>query len=483
MKFIKKHRSIVILLSVFALIYASITFVNHYFFRTYALDLGAYTNALYDYRNFQWNDSTVFKEIGENLLSDHFDVYLILAAPLSFLFGTSTLLVVQFLMMLLGGLGVYTYFNSFSEGKKVAIWAALSFLSFFGVFAAFSFDYHSNVVATCLIPWFFHFVKSSQYGKAILFFFLIIVGKENMALFLTFICLGLAFEYRSEVFKRNLLLLGTIFGFASFFIITTTIMPTFANSGGYPHFHYSFLGANFSEAILHILKHPIDSFQVLFINHNDSISSDFIKLETHILVFFSGLYLLVRKPQYLLMLIPIYFQKMFHDNSGMWGIGGQYSIEFAPILAIGAFEVIKDFCSSRISNVFTALVVVGTIGATFRSMDETECWTDKTRIRFYDAQHYQSDVNINKIRIELNKIPKNAVVSAQTSILPQLALRESIYQFPMVKDAKFIVLCSKFNTYPFPQNEFDSLIITFKQSPDWQKISDGELLILRKIAH
>ena len=62
-----------ILTALFVAIYSLISFVNHYNFRTYALDLGAYTNAIYDYSHFKWNDSTVFKEIQENILADHLD--------------------------------------------------------------------------------------------------------------------------------------------------------------------------------------------------------------------------------------------------------------------------------------------------------------------------------------------------------------------------------------------------------------------------
>ena len=42
-----------IILIVFGTVYVLISFVNHYNFRTYALDLGAYTNALYKYAHFQ----------------------------------------------------------------------------------------------------------------------------------------------------------------------------------------------------------------------------------------------------------------------------------------------------------------------------------------------------------------------------------------------------------------------------------------------
>ena len=67
----------------------------------------AYTNALYDYSHLNWNDSTVFKSGAENLLADHFDLYLILFAPLSLIFKTYTLLIVQIVFILIGGMGIY----------------------------------------------------------------------------------------------------------------------------------------------------------------------------------------------------------------------------------------------------------------------------------------------------------------------------------------------------------------------------------------
>ena len=77
----KEHWQLIILVILFASLYSFISLVNHYNFRTYALDLGLYTNALYDYLHLQWNDSSVFKEINENLLADHFDLYLIIFSP------------------------------------------------------------------------------------------------------------------------------------------------------------------------------------------------------------------------------------------------------------------------------------------------------------------------------------------------------------------------------------------------------------------
>ena len=107
---LRKEPFLWVSLLIAACIYTLISWVNHYCFRTYTLDLGAYTNALYDYAHFSWNDSTAFKAIPENLLADHFDLYLPLFSPLIFIFGTYTLLVVQLVAVLFCGIGGYCYF-------------------------------------------------------------------------------------------------------------------------------------------------------------------------------------------------------------------------------------------------------------------------------------------------------------------------------------------------------------------------------------
>jgi len=334
----------------FALLYASISLVNHYNLRTYALDLGAYTNAMYDYLHFQWNDSTVFKEIPENLLADHFDLYLIIFSPLSLLFGSYTLLIVQLVAVLAGGWGVYRYFSLNKTNLGLALMATAYYYLFFGNFSAISFDYHSNVVASALVPWLFVFVKQRKLGLTTLMVILIVVAKENISLWLAFIALALSLEYRHDRTLRNYLLLVFILCLGYFVLITSVVMPWFSNDSVYPHFHYSVLGSNSAEALLFLIKHPWESLKVLFINHINHPLGDYIKAELHILLLVAGLPLLLRKPHFFLMLIPIYFQKLFHDNVAMWGIDGQYSVEFAPIMAIGVFSVIETSANIRMKK-------------------------------------------------------------------------------------------------------------------------------------
>jgi uncharacterized membrane protein len=475
-----KNRKLITIILGFGILYALISIVNHYLFRTYALDLGAYSNALYDYSHLSWNDSTVFKSNPENLLADHFDLYLILFAPLSLIFKTYTLLIVQIVFILFGGLGIYKYINYINNNERLAILATLFFFLFYGIYSALASDYHSNVIGACMVPWFFYFLKKKNLLKTILILVFILIGKENMSLWMAFICLGLIFEYRKEVYWRNFLAVCVAFCLFYFFMVTAVIMPSISNASAYPHFHYSALGSSYSEALTHIISHPIDSFVMFFTNHTSAPQGEYLKLELFIFLILSGLPILIKKPQYLLMLLPIFGQKLFHDNISMWGIHSQYSIEFAPILAIGIFVVLGEVKHLKLRNISSYVVIVLCLACTIRIMDSTLYLNDKSKIRVYQKSHFEREYPTSEIRKKLNEIPENAIVSAQSPFVSQLAYRDNIYEFPIVKDAEYLVYSIYEDTYPLNEERFEEEINKINASNEWQKECDQDGFVILK---
>ena len=483
LNFLSKYKYLILVFIFFGVIFSLISFVNHYYFRTYALDLGLYTNALYDYSHFQWNDSCVFKFASENLLADHFDLYLVIFSPLSFIFGTYTLLIVQIIAILLGALGVFRYF-SISYQNKLPLWASTYFLLFFGIYSALSFDYHSNVIAAMILPWFFYAFKQKKYFLASAVFVLFLIGKENISLWAIFICIGLLFEYRKDR-KSILYIVGyLVFSVFYFILITSFVMPAISNSGAYPHIRYSVLGNTTMESLRFLITHPIESIRILFINHTTDTGMDFVKMEFHLFALISGLFVLFFKPQYLIMLIPIYFQKLFHDSSVTWSVDVHYSIELAPILAIGVFSFIGEMKKTWLRNSMIALVITGALLTSLRLMDKTIMLTDKSRLRFYKAIHYKRNYNVQLVHDKLNSLPADAIISTQTAFLPHLALRDKIYLLPFVKDAEYLVYSNKENTWPLNKEEFDEAIDKILQTHEWAvEFSNEDIIILRKIVN
>jgi uncharacterized membrane protein len=477
-----KNRWLLITVIFFAVVYALISLPNHYYFRTSALDLGLYTNALYDYIRFQWNDSTVFMEVPQNLLADHFDLYLIIFSPLSLLFGTYTLLIVQIIAVIAGGYGIFRYFSLVSENKWLPLLAMLHFFLFFGIFSAIAFDYHSSVVAAMILPWFFYFFRKENYKVSGILLLAMLISKENTGLWLFFVCLGLLFEYFRNRKAVGYLVIYSAFSALWFLVVVFFIMPALSNDGTFPHFRYSVLGNDPVSFITAFFSDPIGSIGILFTNHLPFPHGDFVKLEFHLFVFISGLYLLLFRPYYLLMLIPLYFQKMYHDNVWVWSVAYHYSAEFAPVLTLGAFSFISSVKKDDYIKLLSAVAIIGTLIATVRLMDNTVIFTNKSMIRFYKADHYQRDYDTHMVREAMTLIPPDAVVSAQSGFLPHLALRDRVYMFPIVRDAQYVIISEKENTYPLQPEEYTLTVKDLLTSPEWEFIvnKEGFWLLKRK---
>jgi len=156
---IKEHWPLIAILIFFALIFCSISIVNHYNFRTYAWDLGIRNNAIFDYAHFRWNEGllTIFKF--DNVLSDHFQLLPILFSPFYWIFGTYTMLILQIAAILFGGIGIYVYIRKYSGSRNTANLATVHFFSLWGIYSALGFDFHDNVVGAMFVPWFLYFIR------------------------------------------------------------------------------------------------------------------------------------------------------------------------------------------------------------------------------------------------------------------------------------------------------------------------------------
>jgi uncharacterized membrane protein len=167
----------------------------------------------------------------------------------------------------------------------------------------------------------------------------------------------------------------------------------------------------------------------------------------------------------------------------VWGIHGQYSVEFAPILAIGVFSGIAEFKNKKVERILGAIALAGVILSTVRIMDRTVLYTQKSRIRFYQAAHYQRNYDVKEVHRQLNRLPEDAKVSAQSQFVPHLALRDGIYQFPIIKDAEYIVFSEKEGKYPLNEEEFTTEIKKITESGQWEEhFRSEELVVLKRPA-
>ena len=309
MKDLFKLRNIILLCTFLAagIIFALISFVNHYHFRTFAFDLGLFNNAIYDFAHFRSNEVTMLYPNHYTFLQTHFSLFPVLVSPLFWIFGSYSLLVFQLIMILFGGWGVYRFTGLFTERFFLRIMALLHFFSMWGIYSALAFDYHDNVIGAMFVPWIFYYFKKERWLPVLVFSVLLLISKENMALWAVFIFIGLALIYRKEKTKRNFAMIWA--GASAFYFLTVIfyIIPAFSPySEAYTQFQmYSSLGNSAGEVLKNIFLHPVNTLRMLFENHNGSFYYDGVKMELHKVILLGGGFILLFRPKYFFMLIPL----------------------------------------------------------------------------------------------------------------------------------------------------------------------------------
>lgn len=478
---------IIIALGFFAL-YSLISLVNNYYFRTYAFDLGIRNNAMFDYTHFKWNQATVlypYKNF-DNVLGDHFCLLPIIVSPFRYLFGSYTLLIFQILAIIWGGIGIFKYVKLLTNSKLGYI-AQIHFYVMWGVFSALSFDYHDNVIAAMLVPWVFYYFKIEKFKLVSIYTLLILISKENMPLWAFFIFFGLFIHFWNERKKRNMAAIFALVSIVFFIILIKWLMPVIGGGAEYQHNSFTALGNSFSDVIMTVLTRPAYVFSLLFEippNAAKYLGAVGIKTELHLSVLLAGGIFLIRKPQFLIMLIPIYGQKLFNNDFVKWGVNLHYSIEFVPIITIAVYHFIKDVKIPRTAIYLAVLFMLINLGSTISLLDNrVSKYYSPVNSRFYQKQHYNREFNLDEVRNALKMIPNDASLSAHTIIVPKMAFREKIYSFPYVADAEYIFLINKpYETYPLNKEDYLDKIAEYKSSKEWLIFyeSDDVLIFKRK---
>ena len=477
----KRQRNITLasVIAVAGVLYALISLVNHYLFRTYALDLGLYNHFMYEYAHFRMPDLSLLDRAQASALSDHFDLYLMLLSPLVYVFGTYTLLVVQIAAVLLGGWGVYKLVGLYTDDGWMPLLAMAAFYFSFGVIHPFGFDYHSNVVTAMMLPWLLYYLKRKRFVWASLFVVLFVVGKENMSLWLFFIVIALMWDYRKD--KQTLwhLVAYAVFSLAYFFIINMIVMPKLGgNGGGFDR--YAYLGDNYVDIAKYLLMNPRETFRLLFVNTSGLPRFDGVKAEFYICALTTGLALTLLKPNYLIMLIPLIGQKMLSIDGMFWGISVQYSVEFMPVIVIASFLVIIRLKKQAWRMVLAGTLLLLVILTTFYTIGVPKAYASPEHICVYQDRHYkQSAFDVRYARELIRQIPDDASVCAASMFVPHLALRDHIGDFYYSRNmgADYVLI-----TKPYFDHKVHGTL-WFDNRDDFETVAtDGTIYLLKRVA-
>jgi uncharacterized membrane protein len=481
---LRAHYPALIVTAVFVVVYCLISLVNHSLYRSYALDLGLYTNAAWKYGHFMLPDRSLFLVNRDLLLADHFDLHLVLWSPLTYLFGQWTLLVVQIAAVALGGLGLYRFMMEVHPDRPLATVMMCCGFAFFGIYPAFAFDFHSSVVAAMALPWYLLALRQGKLGRSWWLLLFMIIAKENIGFWMFVVALASLALPRGVGIRRWQVLTQAAVALCWSVLVISVVMPALNESGQFQHNHYSVLGRNGGEIMENVFTHPFQVFRAFFedVQGKHPLGTS-IKLEFYFLLLLSGGWALFKRWPYLLMCAPVIAQKMLHDNTGMWGCFAHYCVEFSMILPLAVFGVVITLRQRWMKLVMASTALLFTIGATLYALDfplehQSHDHGYHDSIRFYQERHYVRRFDTGKVDRVLEMIPKDAAVSALSPLVPHLIARRDLYMYPVVDNAQYIILLPGDNPYPMEYPEYEQRIDGLRKDPAWRIVHDDPQIII-----
>jgi len=197
----------------------------------------------------------------------------------------------------------------------------------------------------------------------------------------------------------------------------------------------------------------------------------------------SGGVALVRRPWYLLMLVPVLAQKLLANDYGLWGINSQYSIEFAPLLALAVAETGQQLRSEARRRYFIITLALAALTTLFTLYKRQSKWYRKENTNFLVKSHYRSKLSVAALHAALAHVPDGVALSAQSNLVPWLTNRTKLYHFPVLRDAQYIALLQTpaESTWPLSADEHARAIARLRARPNIRVVyEDAQLIVLKR---
>lgn len=466
-----------LILVVFGILLFAMGILNHYFFRTFTFDYGNYNYAFWDYSHFRISRMPTYPA---SFLQDHFSFTLMYFVPIYWILnwttGTYTLILIQNTLILTAAWFTYKLILLKSDNVWMSIGVLIYYFTLLGRYTTFSCDANIAVISACFIPIFIYYFEIRKYLAAFFILVLSLLSRENIPLWFIFIFIVLIIDHRKDKKAVTLSLAGIAISIIYFILLFKVFIPSIETpEKQFSLFNYSALGANPGKALLFIISHPIETTKLFFINHLNDPAYDWVKSEFYLVYLISGGFVLFLRPKYLIWFIPIVAQKVLNDGYIRWGISTYYSIEVVTLLPLSVFAALSSIKQKRVQNGLILIVTVATLATTIYKLDEKHYvlpWTlSPEKVRFFDKQFLTSPLPISKINEAMALIPSNAKVSASDHLFPHLAQRQSIYLFPTVNDAEYVVFSVYDDYYLISHRDNEESRNTYFSDPQWELVA------------
>lgn len=439
----KAEKIILLLVVVYVIVFSGYTVFMHYAFKTYAWDLGIFTQSLWTTVNtgqpFHYTIETHVNP-SQNFFGTHFSPVLLLVVPVYAVFQSPlTLLVFQSFIIGLAALPVYWIGRDKLHSRVWGLAFSAAFLLHPGVHSMNCFDFHVEAFVPLFFLLAFFYLDSQKWLRGVVFAVLILTTVEFAPILVlvlsVYLFAKMAFHRsqlsRPAILKRISVLLGLAVASVAWFFVAFQVMYSVnpLKSVGLPG-NWDIWGRSMSEVVLNVIKNPIMALS-LMANPIDKVYYVFSALTPmFFLPLLAPIEFFLAAPWLLAALLSEYspYYQYYYQYFGL--IAGQLFI--AAIY--GARNVLKPpsvtLNMRTISGIEKKLVLLVVLLSLASSLAISPLGLPSLSTRRIELNSH-----VQMLHDVLSLVPPDASVATQNDILPHLAQREKISIFGWPKQS------------------------------------------------
>ena len=470
------------LMAVYLVYFGWFTMRSHDLFQTRAYDVGIYDQITWNTIRGRLFHCTIVEPF-TNSIADHFEPILLLLAPLYLIWESpKTLLLIQTVSLALGALPCYwlardalaaalrrdrnsqapdlaTDSSRHVLAEVLALLFAGIYLLYLPVHSANTYEFHPSALALPLLLYAFYFLRKRRFLPYFVMLFLTMSTKEVLPL--TTLALGL---YAFFVERQRAVGLATMIASAAWFGLSVFVIIPHYNPGGESRFfnsYYGWLGDDSVEVLTRLVSDPVLALQRL----GQPQSLDYVKglLGPHLYVPLLGL-------PALLLALPALLLNLLSDNPFQHSTQGffHYGVAIAPFVVIASIDgtaLLVRHAGSALERILgagqrfvearliPAVIAVGLILVASLLNQIDSGYLPFSR-GFYLAPR---DEQVSAAEATIRQVPQQVSLSADGALLPHLSQRESVYLYPNVHDAEYLLVDVRFLGLFHPRDAFNSI--------------------------
>jgi uncharacterized membrane protein len=442
------------------------------------------------------SDTNCYSAAGISRFAIHFEPMLFPVSLLYFIWsGPKTLLVLQTLVVASGAFPAFWLARLRLRNELAAVAIALVYLLYPAQQQATIFEFHSVTFTASLLLFTLYFMYTRRTLWLFVFAILSMACKEEIPLVIAFFGLwSIIFQHR---WRTGLGLVLLAIGWVGL----TFLAYRYFSPNGHPLLasRYAYLGSGPVEIVRNILLHP----KSLISQH---VLERYHLLYLRILLAPVG-YLPLLAPWILVLAVPSLALNLFSSDPNQYLGVFHYSAEIVPVLIFATIEAIvvilwglqwflnsirerKEYqqkqpgeqsvaSTRRLGRLLRPITLILLIGfVLFNVVREDYPYGSLPISRGFSWPQVTTHDTMAQRFIDM--IPSSASVSAQSSLVPHLSERNSIYLFPYQDDhADYIFLDITSFTYPYTSNQYTSEVKKILLSGKYGVVAaqDGYLLL------